>query len=35
MLAVLGPLEENDFVKRVRQQTEQFNAAVEAVLRRS
>jgi NDP-sugar pyrophosphorylase family protein len=34
MLAVLGPLEENDFVKRVRQQTEQFKAAVEAVLRR-
>lgn len=34
MLAVLGPLEENDFVKRVRQQTEQFKAAVEAVLHR-
>ncbi|HOK65593.1 MAG TPA: DUF4954 family protein [Anaerohalosphaeraceae bacterium] len=34
MLAVIGPLEENDFVKRVRQETEQFQAAVQAVLQR-
>ncbi len=34
MLAVIGPLEENDFVKHIRQRTEQFEAAVEAVLRR-
>jgi hypothetical protein len=34
MLAVIGPLEENDFVKRVRQETEKFQAVAEAVLRR-
>lgn len=34
MLAVFGPLEDNDFVQRVRRETEQFHTALQAALQR-